>query len=94
MTDDLQIRYLEQIDAVLMELDADLTAGDIAEVRHLIDHGEPAEGVRTLAFILDDKNIQIFPRMKQMILDLTNGLISREDMPESYHEKTQMDDRK
>ena len=41
--------YLGRVRELLTSLSAVLTADERDEVCHLIDHGEPAEGIRTLA---------------------------------------------
>ena len=81
---DQKHRYLEQIEGVLSELGATVSAEEVAEVRHLIDHGEPAEGMRTLAYIIDDRSIPVSESVRAKITELCEGLIENDDMPETF----------
>ena len=79
-----QVAYLRRIDAVLLALKDQLSPAEVAEVRHLIDHGEPAEGMCALAWIIHDGQKAVSPELKQVIRDLVSGLVDDEYMPESF----------
>ena len=79
-----QHRYHQQIQELLSLIRAQLTAAEIAEVHHLIDHGEPAEGLRALAWIIEEEKKQVPLSVKRSICGLTRGLIGDEHMPESF----------
>ena len=91
MSRDQQLQYLQKIETLLKDLGMDLTAAEIGEVRHLIDHGEPAEGLRALAFILEENGTPAPPGIRHRIMELTDGLIASKDMPQSFREDTRQE---
>jgi len=84
MSHEAQLEYLRRIDSVLLALRGLLSAEEMAEVRHLVDHGEPAEGLCTLAWIIQNKQKPVPMDMRRTISELTGGLIDETHMPESF----------
>jgi hypothetical protein len=84
MATEAQLHFLKQIDALLLSLRDQLSTSEMKEVRHLIDHGEPAEGLRTLAWIIEEERKEVAPEVRRSVCELCCGLIEEEDMPESF----------
>jgi hypothetical protein len=73
--------YLDRIYRLLDSLSTTLSAEERAEIEHFIDHGEPAEGLRTLAWIIVDADKYVPSDAIASIRELSEGLISPEHMP-------------
>lgn len=78
--------YLLRVRGLLASLSAVLTAKELGEVRHLIDHGEPAEALRSLAWIVVDNGKRIPASAINAIRELTAGLVDDSDLPDSLDE--------
>ena len=74
--------YLGRVRGVLISLADRLTPQEAAEVEDFISHGEPAEGLRTLAWILVEEHKTAPARTIADLRSLTAGLILDEDMPQ------------
>jgi hypothetical protein len=81
-----QLQYLRRVDDLIRTLESQLTPREVADVRHLVDHGEPPEGLCTLAWIIQNENKQVSVETKRLIVELTGGLVAREHLPESFRE--------
>jgi hypothetical protein len=75
--------YLLRVRGLLAQTSAVLTAAEEYEVRHLIDHGEPAEALRTLAWIVVDGDKKVSRSIIATIRELALGAVSEADMPSS-----------
>lgn len=84
MSHEAQLEYLRKIDSVLLALCEQLGADEVAEVRHLIEHGEPAEGLCTLAWIIHKNQTPVSTDMRRTIAELASGLVEEAHMPESF----------
>ncbi len=73
--------YLLRVREFLTSLSVVLTAEEQSEVWHLIDHGEPAEGLRTLAWIVVDGEKRLLRSEINSIRELTSGLVDESDFP-------------
>jgi hypothetical protein len=62
-------------------LSKDLPAEDFAEVDSFIEHGEPAEGVCSLAWALHNAHVAVPGWVNNAIRDLTDGLVDPAHMP-------------
>jgi hypothetical protein len=49
--------------------------------QHLIEHGEPAEGLFTLAWIIVEKDRRVPSTVVASIHELTEGLFAEQDLP-------------
>lgn len=73
--------YLGRVRGLLISLADRLTPEECAEVEHLIAHGEPAEGLRTLAWIIVDERKTIPAEAMASLRELTAGMIEVDHMP-------------
>jgi hypothetical protein len=73
--------YLGRVDHLLDSVSAILSAEERGEILHLIDHGEPAEGLRALAWIIVRSDKYVPAESIAMIRTLSDGLIAEKDMP-------------
>jgi hypothetical protein len=73
--------YLWRVRAVVMSTADRLTPRERDEIEHLIEHGEPAEGMRALAWILVEGDKKVPPETIAALRELTAGMIEEEDMP-------------
>jgi len=76
-----QHAYLGRVQQLLSSLSGHLTDAEVKEVQHLIDHGEPAEGMRALAWIIVEGRKRV-PREAIITLkELASGFIEERHMP-------------
>jgi hypothetical protein len=73
--------YLGRVRGLLISLANRLTPGEQKEVEHLIDHGEPAEAMRDLAWLIVEENKMVPAATIVALRALTSGLIEEKDMP-------------
>jgi hypothetical protein len=73
--------YLRRVGALLASLSDRLTVTERGEVQHLIDHGEPAEGMRTLAWIIVEQKKKVPGEAIASLRQLSHGLIDNAHMP-------------
>lgn len=78
------LKYLQRVDALLDSWRAVLSESEVSEVQYLIEHSEPAEGLRALAWIIHDGAKSVTVARKRAILDLCRGLVDDADMPDSF----------
>jgi hypothetical protein len=64
-----------------MALSKELPAEDVAEVDSLIEHGEPAKGVCSIAWALHHAHVAVPAWVNDAIRDLTAGLADPAHMP-------------
>ena len=74
-------RYLEAVLETVAKFDGRASDRGLGEARHLIEHGEPAEGLLTLAWVLHDERIQPTIEETSQLLALTDGLIDPGHLP-------------
>jgi len=77
-------KYLEQVHSLIDSLKDILSEGEVSEVLHLVDHGEPAEGLRTLAWIICDEKKSVSAEVVADIFKLTGGMISEDEFPANF----------
>jgi hypothetical protein len=65
--------YLGRVRALLVSLANCLTPGEQEEVEHLIEHGEPAEAMRALAWIIVEERMMVPAESIAALFDLTSG---------------------
>jgi molybdopterin-guanine dinucleotide biosynthesis protein A len=78
-----QEQYLARVNGLLDSVSALLSPEERAEVQHLIDRGEPAEGLRALAWIIVKAGKYVAPAAIADIRTLSEGLVPEEHMPPS-----------
>lgn len=78
--------YLGRVRAVLMSLQGVVSAEGLAEADHLIDHGEPAEGLQTLAWVIVDEDKRVPIATLSAIRELAAGLVDESHWPPNLDE--------
>ena len=73
--------YLGRVHALLWAAAEFLSAGERSEVQHLIDSGEPAEGLRSLAWIIVDGGLRVPASVIASIRELSEGFVAVTDLP-------------
>jgi hypothetical protein len=73
--------YLGRVQAALWDAAGWVSAERRAWAQHLVDHGEPAEGMRALAFAIVDEGTLVPRSLIAAIRELSAGLVDDEDMP-------------
>jgi hypothetical protein len=73
--------YLLECLAFFEEVRGMVPAIDLADARSLLDHGEPAEGVSILAWVLTQNGVTTTAEMAAKVRRLTAELIDRQDLP-------------
>jgi hypothetical protein len=73
--------YIGCCRAVVILLSDVLSPEECAEADHLIDHGEPAEGMRSLAWSIVEGNKRVPAEVIAEIKGLTADLVPEEHMP-------------
>jgi hypothetical protein len=73
--------YLGRVHGLRIAAGDLLPAEALTDVDSLIEHGEPAEGVCSLAWALHNADVASPPWVNEAILDLTNELIDPAHMP-------------
>lgn len=77
-------KYLEHVHALIDGVRSNLSEGEVSEVLHLVNHDEPAEGLRALAWIIHDEEKRVSPEVVGDILTLIDGMVSEEDLPPNF----------
>src|SRR6266511_4149120 len=78
--------YLGRVRGLVISLWGILTAEESDRVEHLIDHGEPAEGMLTLAWIIVKEGKRVPAEAIAAIRELSRGLVPEEYMPPTLDE--------
>jgi hypothetical protein len=73
--------YLDRVQTLIWEVADSLSAEERLEIQHLVDHGEPAEGLRSLAWIIVDEDKRVPAGVIRAIRELTDGIVAAEHMP-------------
>ena len=69
--------YLGRVQALVISLSGTLSAQALDEAQHLIDHGEPAEGVLYLAWGITNEDRVVSAECVDTIFELTDRLVAR-----------------
>jgi hypothetical protein len=80
------LKYLHEVRGVVRSCQSVLTEKEAREIEHLIDHDEPAEGLRALAWIITEKKARIPATTIEAIRNLTEGLVDRAHLPANLDE--------
>jgi hypothetical protein len=73
--------YLGRTRGLFISLADRLTQSERFTVDDLIEHGEPAEGMRALAWIIVENKMRVPASVVSTLRELTAGLIDDADMP-------------
>jgi hypothetical protein len=73
--------YLGRVNGLVISLMGILDAEELDRAQHLIDHGEPAEGVARLAWIIVQNDRYVSASVVASIRELSEGLVAEEDLP-------------
>lgn len=73
--------YLGRVRGVRVAVSDFVPSERLVNVDSLIDHGEPAEGMCSPAWVLHDDGVAVPAWIWDAIRDLTDGLVAPEHMP-------------
>jgi len=73
--------YLGRVRGLVIEVEALLDPIDTSGAHHLIDHGEPPEGLRSLAWTISEEGRTIPRRVYDELLNLMAGMIDPDHLP-------------
>ncbi len=76
--------YARQVADVLTALDGLMANREIAEIKQFIAHHEAVEGVRILAWLIEEKQRPVPVELRQRIGELLRGRIAAEDLPAGF----------
>lgn len=74
--------YLGQVRAVVWEATELVGAAALTNVTSLVEHGEPAEGMCALAWVLVQRETRVPARMVADIRRLSAGIVPAEELPD------------
>lgn len=84
--------YLGRVRATAWHAADYLPAERLEEVHRLIDHGEPAEGLCSLAWVIVGERIQVPGSIVDAIYEYTAGLVDDEFMPPDLRDYAKPED--
>lgn len=73
--------YLENVRGTLADARSFLPPVRLAEVEDLIEHGEPAEGMCSLAWAIVREQVRVPRQLINEIREHSSGLVEAESMP-------------
>lgn len=73
--------YLGRVRAIIWTASDYVSADGIKRVQHLVDHGEPAEGMCSLAWVIVNEQRQVPRSLIRDIREHATGLVDEEAMP-------------
>ena len=73
--------YLGRVREALSSAESHLSMEGVAEARRLVDHGEPAEGMCILAWVIVNEDARVPRRLIDEIKYLAGEIVRSEDMP-------------
>ncbi len=74
--------YLGRVQATVWDAAGWVSAEGIARVQHLVDHGEPAEGMCSLAWIIVNEQTMVPRALIDAIRRYSEDLVADEYMPD------------
>jgi len=78
--------YLGRVRATAWHAADYLPPERLAEVHRLIDHGEPAEGLCSLAWVIVGERTPVPMSIVDAIFEYTDGLVDEESMPQDLRD--------
>jgi hypothetical protein len=76
-------QYLERVLETISLASRYVSASGIEQVQHLVSHGEPAEGMRSLAWIIVSERRRVPMDLIRSVRALAAGLVDDKFMPEN-----------
>ena len=73
--------YLGRVQATVWSASTYVSAAGLAEAQRLVDHGEPAEGMCVLAWVIVNEDVRVPPDVIGSIRALSEELIPSEELP-------------
>jgi len=83
--------WLASVKAFVNDQRAGFPEGALSFVDRLVDHSEAPEGLLALAWLLEEKDGSVSPEVARRLVDLTGGLIAREEFPPSVIQAVDLD---
>ena len=77
-------QYLAQVLGLVERVRALLSEAEYSEVMHLINHDEPAEGLRALAWIIHEEQKTVTPDVVSSIIFLIDDMVPLSDLPPDF----------
>ena len=74
--------YLGHVQATVWSAAGWVSKEGLERVQHLVDHGEPAEGMRSLAWIIVTEKTMVPATLIQAIWQYSEELVASEFMPQ------------
>lgn len=73
--------YQVKVEGLLIEAEHYLSPSQMREPWNLAEHGEPAEGLAMLAWVISEGRIRVDRHIIEGIRSLTEGLVESDDLP-------------
>jgi len=78
--------YLGRVQAIVWTASGYVSAEGISRVQHLVDHGEPAEGMCSLAWIIVNEQRKVPRSLIRAIREHSSALVDEKFMPGNLNE--------
>lgn len=75
--------YLGRVRATLWAAAEIVSAAGLAEAQRLVDHGEPAEGMCILAWVIVNEDVRVPAALIRDIRELSEELVPADELPAS-----------
>lgn len=73
--------YLGKVQGLLISAEASFSVDQLAEPWHLVQHGEPAEGLTSLAWVIRNDSVKVDAHIIDGIRELTEGMVDPDELP-------------
>lgn len=73
--------YLGRVQATVWLASDHVSASGLAEAQRLVDHGEPAEGMCVLAWVIVNEDVRVPASLIRDIRALSEELVPAEELP-------------
>jgi hypothetical protein len=77
---DLEV-YLGKVQATVWSASTYVSAAGLAEAQRPVDHGEPAEGMCVLAWVIVNEDVRVPASLIRDIRTLSEELVPADDLP-------------
>ncbi len=78
--------YMGRCKGLVISVAESLPSENVGWAMHLIDHGEPAEGLASLAWSIESASGPVDGDVAALIIELIDGLVPIEALPPSVQE--------
>lgn len=75
--------YVGRCRGLVISVAESLPSEEVGWAMHLIDHGEPAEGLASLAWSIESAKGSVDSEVALLIIELIDGLVPTESLPPS-----------